>query len=142
LCRPADPAALVVQRAKTRSHAQTMIVAHERMCCVMTSLVPRRGRQLTEQRRGARGIADPLTHLQNRMGELIQSFFTDPFLAAPLAPVVAPMWVSAFDIEENQDSQPQARRIEVKAGAEAGGGGGTAGSQTRVTPGTEPQAKK
>lgn len=192
----------------------------------MTSLVPRRGRQLTEQRRGGRGIADPLTDLQNRMGELIQSFFTDPFLAAPLAPVVAPMWVPAFDIEETQDSyvldmelpgvrpedvnielrdsntlrisgkytarertgtmrreerrgggggefeyevmlpgdinpdridatlehgvltvragkaQPQARRIEVKAGAEAGGGGGTAGSQTRVTPGTEPQAKK
>ncbi|NJC70507.1 Hsp20/alpha crystallin family protein [Planosporangium thailandense] len=193
----------------------------------MTSLAPRRGRQLTEQRRGGRGVADPLTDLQSRMGDLLQSFFGDPFLSAPLAPAVVPIWVPPFDIEETQDSyvmemdlpgvrpedvnielidsntlritgryttrehsgtmrreerrgggggefeydvglpgdinaekidatlehgvltvhagkaQPQARRIPVKAGGEAGTiSGQTTESQTRVSPGTEPGAKK
>jgi HSP20 family protein len=73
----------------------------------MTSLAPRRGggggggRQLA-QREGRRG--DPLAELENRMGDLLQSFFADPFLAAPVAPVVAPVWVPPVDIEETQDS--------------------------------------
>jgi HSP20 family protein len=38
------------------------------------------------------------------MGDLLTSFFADPFLAAPLAPAVAPVWVPPVDIEETQDS--------------------------------------
>jgi HSP20 family protein len=38
------------------------------------------------------------------MGDLLQGFFTDPFLAAPLAPAVVPVWVPPFDIEETQDA--------------------------------------
>jgi HSP20 family protein len=38
------------------------------------------------------------------MGDLLQSFFGDPFLAGPLAPAVVPVWVPPFDIEETQDS--------------------------------------
>jgi HSP20 family protein len=37
------------------------------------------------------------------MGDLLQSFFADPFLAAPLAPAV-PVWVPPVDIEETNDS--------------------------------------
>jgi HSP20 family protein len=37
------------------------------------------------------------------MGDLLSSFFTDPFLAAP-APAVVPLWVPSFDIEETQDA--------------------------------------
>ncbi|NJC67710.1 Hsp20/alpha crystallin family protein [Planosporangium flavigriseum] len=69
----------------------------------MTSLAPRRGRQLTEQRGGRRG-GDPLADLQDRMGDLLASFFADPFLAASLAPTVAPVWVPPVDIEETNDS--------------------------------------
>jgi HSP20 family protein len=45
-----------------------------------------------------------LADLQDRMGDLLTSFFTDPFLAGPLAPAVVPVWVPPFDIEETQDS--------------------------------------
>jgi HSP20 family protein len=69
----------------------------------MTSLTPRRGRQLAEQREGRRA-GDPLVDLENRMGDLIRSFFADPFLTAPLAPVAVPVWVPPVDIEETQDS--------------------------------------
>ncbi|GAA1810807.1 Hsp20/alpha crystallin family protein [Planosporangium flavigriseum] len=45
-----------------------------------------------------------MTDLQNRMGDLLTSFFTDPFLAGPLAPAVVPVWVPPFDLEETQDA--------------------------------------
>jgi HSP20 family protein len=45
-----------------------------------------------------------LADLEDRMGNLIQSFFADPFLAAPLAPAIAPVWVPPVDIEETNDS--------------------------------------
>jgi HSP20 family protein len=71
----------------------------------MTSLAPRRGggggRQLAQQQGRRRG--DPLADLEDRMGDLIQSFFADPFMAAPVAPVV-PVWVPPVDIEETNDS--------------------------------------
>jgi HSP20 family protein len=38
------------------------------------------------------------------MGDLLQTFFSDPFLAGPMAPAVVPVWVPPFDIEETQDS--------------------------------------
>jgi HSP20 family protein len=44
-----------------------------------------------------------LAELEGRMGDLIQSFFADPFMAAPVAPVV-PVWVPPVDIEETEDS--------------------------------------
>jgi HSP20 family protein len=71
----------------------------------MTALAPRRGgggRQLAQREGRRRG--DPLGDLQDRMGDLLTSFFADPFLAAPLAPAVAPVWVPPVDIEETQDS--------------------------------------
>jgi HSP20 family protein len=44
-----------------------------------------------------------LAELEDRMGNLIQSFFADPFAAIPaVAPV--PVWVPPVDIEETQDS--------------------------------------
>jgi HSP20 family protein len=44
-----------------------------------------------------------LAELENRMGDLIQSFFTDPIAGAP--PVVpVPVWLPAFDIEETEDA--------------------------------------
>jgi HSP20 family protein len=55
------------------------------------------------QQQGRRG-GDPVAGLEDRMDDLIESFFADPFLAAPLAPVVAPVWVPPVDIEETQDS--------------------------------------
>jgi HSP20 family protein len=68
----------------------------------MTSLAQRRGRQLaaTPTRRG-----DPLAEieqLQDRMGNLIQSFFADPFPA--LTAAAMPVWVPPVDIEETEDS--------------------------------------
>jgi HSP20 family protein len=82
------------------------IATDERKYDVMTSLAPRRGRQLNQQqgrqgRQGRRG--DPLAELEDRMGDLIQSFFADPFAAAP-AVVPVPVWVPAFDIEETEDA--------------------------------------
>jgi HSP20 family protein len=44
-----------------------------------------------------------LAQLEDRMGDLIQSFFADPFAAAP-AVVPVPVWVPAFDIEETEDA--------------------------------------
>jgi HSP20 family protein len=71
----------------------------------MTSLTPGRGRQLTEQRgrQGGRRGGDPLAELEDRLGNLIQSFFADPFAATPAA-VAVPLWVPAFDIEETEDA--------------------------------------
>jgi HSP20 family protein len=88
-------------------HLPRNIAADERKYDIMTSLAPGRGRQLTQQqgrqgRQGRRG-GDPLAELEDRMGDLIQSFFADPFAAAP-AVVPVPVWVPAFDIEETEDS--------------------------------------
>jgi HSP20 family protein len=62
------------------------------------------------------------------MGDLLTSFFADPFLAAPLAPAVAPVWVPPVDIEETQDSyilemdlpgvRPEDINIELRDGNE------------------------
>ncbi|MGC9668414.1 Hsp20/alpha crystallin family protein [Planosporangium sp. 12N6] len=44
-----------------------------------------------------------MAELEDRMGNLIQSFFADPFQAITAAPAV-PVWVPPVDIEETDDS--------------------------------------
>ncbi|HEV7898423.1 MAG TPA: Hsp20/alpha crystallin family protein, partial [Planosporangium sp.] len=68
-----------------------------------------------------------MAELEDRMGDLIQNFFADPFAAAP-AVVPVPVWVPAFDIEETEDSyimemdlpgvKPEDVNIELRDGNE------------------------
>jgi HSP20 family protein len=68
-----------------------------------------------------------LAELEDRMGDLIQNFFADPFAAAP-AVVPVPVWVPAFDIEETEDSyimemdlpgvKPEDVNVELRGGNE------------------------
>jgi HSP20 family protein len=61
------------------------------------------------------------------MGDLVQSFFSDPFAAVPSV-VPVPVWVPPFDIEETQDSyilemdlpgvKPEDVNIELRDGNE------------------------
>jgi HSP20 family protein len=44
-----------------------------------------------------------LAELEDRMGNLIQSFFADPFQAGTAVPAI-PVWVPPVDIEETEDS--------------------------------------
>jgi HSP20 family protein len=67
----------------------------------MTSLAPRHSRQFaTQPRRG-----DPqaeIEQLQDRMGNLLQSFFTDPFSTMTTGAI--PAWMPPVDIEETDDA--------------------------------------
>ncbi len=67
----------------------------------MTSLAPRRSRQFAAQP----GRGDPQTEierLRDRMGDLLQTFFTDPFSTMTTGAV--PAWMPPVDIEETDDA--------------------------------------
>jgi HSP20 family protein len=71
----------------------------------MTSLAPRRSRQFATQP----GRGDPqveIEQLRDRMGDLLQTFFTDPFPTATTGmPTGAiPAWMPPVDIEETDDA--------------------------------------
>jgi HSP20 family protein len=67
----------------------------------MTSLAPRRSRQFATQP-GRRDPQAEIEQLQDRMGNLFQSFFTDPFSTMMAGAI--PAWMPPVDIEETDDS--------------------------------------
>jgi HSP20 family protein len=68
----------------------------------MTSLVPHRFRPLGAPLARRQDPLAEIEQLQDRMSNLIQNFFADPFPA--LTAAAAPVWVPPVDIEETGDS--------------------------------------
>jgi HSP20 family protein len=68
----------------------------------MTSLVPRRSRQLGPALARRQDPLAEIEQLQDRMSNLIQNFFADPFPA--LTAAAAPVWVPPVNIEDTEDS--------------------------------------
>jgi HSP20 family protein len=67
----------------------------------MTSLAPRRSRQFAAQPRRGDPQAE-IEQLRDRMGDLLQTFFTDPFSTTTVGAL--PAWMPPVDIEETDDA--------------------------------------